>query len=81
MARRRNFDANGSDPVDPIVVACDTWSTGNSTIIAGNTYRASHPAVQERPQAFLLWANSTTAERDQRNRELVEEERRRVGLA
>jgi hypothetical protein len=50
-----------------------------TTIMRGSTYRASHPAVRERPEAFLDWLNSTTHEREQRNRELAQAERERAG--
>jgi hypothetical protein len=64
---------NGGDPItDPIVVACESIHLGEHTIIEGETYRASHPAVQERPETFLDWLNSTTGERRERNRELME---------
>ena len=68
MARRRN----GADPItDPIVIACETFMLGEHLVTEGETYRASHPAVRERPEAFVDWLNSTTGERRERNAELT----------
>ena len=72
MARRRDND-------DEIVVALDSWTTGEHTIIQNNTYRESHPAVRERPEAFISWY-STTDERTQAHLRLMRAERVRVGL-
>jgi hypothetical protein len=57
MARRND---GGAD--DPIVVAIDSFHLGDSTIIEGNPYRSSHPAVRECPERFIDWY-STTGER------------------
>ena len=73
MAKR---DTNGDDP---IVIALDSFSIGETVIIQGNSYRTSHPVVRERPEAFIDWY-STTDERARAHRELMATERERVGL-
>lgn len=37
---------------DPIVVAIDSFTVGNLTVIRHNTYRESSPAVQARPDGI-----------------------------
>jgi hypothetical protein len=58
---------------DPIMVALISFiygPRGENTVVQGNTYRRSHPAVKEMPSRFAPWLTTTSDELEEKRRAL-----------